>query len=77
MLDAGVLSDVLRKLLSFGGEYDDIFVEHRKITSIQLEDNKVEKVVSNELLFVDLWNLREWYAKEFLKALKQKMGLDQ
>lgn len=46
MLDTGVLSEVLRKLSSFGGEYADIFVEHRKITSIQLEDNKVEKVVS-------------------------------
>ena len=33
-----------------------------------------EKIVSNELMFVDLWNLKEWYAKEFLKALRQKMG---
>ena len=23
--------------------------------------------------FADLWNLREWYAKEFLNALKQKL----
>lgn len=38
---------------------------------------KEKKIVSNELLFVDLWNLKEWYAKEFLKALKQKMGLEQ
>ncbi len=37
----------------------------------------IEKIVPNELLFVDLWNLKEWYAKEFLKALKQKMGLEQ
>jgi DNA-binding Lrp family transcriptional regulator len=37
---------------------------------------KEEKIVSNELMFVDLWNLKEWYAKEFLKALKQKMGLE-
>ncbi len=35
-----------------------------------------KKIVSNELLFVDLWNLKEWYAKEFLAALKQKMGLE-
>lgn len=35
-----------------------------------------EKIVSNELLFVDLWNLKEWYAKEFLKELKKKMELE-
>ena len=34
-----------------------------------------EKIVSNELMFVDLWNLKEWYAKEFLNALKQKIGV--
>lgn len=43
----------------------------------KLESFSGEKIVSNELLFVDLWNLKEWYAKEFLKALKQKMGLEQ
>ena len=26
-------------------------------------------------LFVDLWNLKEWYAKEFLDALEKKMVL--
>jgi len=36
-----------------------------------------EKIVPTELIFVDLWNLKEWYAKEFLNALKQKMGLEQ
>lgn len=25
-------------------------------------------------LFVDLWNLREWYAKDFLNALEEKIG---
>lgn len=25
--------------------------------------------------FVDLWNLKDWYAKEFLKALKEKIML--
>ncbi len=36
-----------------------------------------KKISSNELMFVDLWNLKEWYAKEFLKELKHKMGLEQ
>lgn len=34
-----------------------------------------DKIVSNELMFVDLWNLKEWYAKEFINTLKQKMRL--
>jgi len=25
-------------------------------------------------LFVDLWNIREWYAKDFLKALEEKLN---
>lgn len=33
-----------------------------------------KKIVSDELMFVDLWNLKEWYAKEFVNALREKMG---
>jgi len=36
-----------------------------------------KSIVSNELMFVDLWNLKEWYAKEFLNALKKKIGLSE
>ncbi|MBI5159335.1 winged helix-turn-helix domain-containing protein [Candidatus Micrarchaeota archaeon] len=32
-------------------------------------------VASNALLFVDLWNLRDWQAKEFLAELDKKMGV--
>jgi TldD protein len=35
---------VLRRVLSHGGQYADIFLEQRKTTSIHLEDDKVEKV---------------------------------
>ncbi len=45
MLDTGLISEVLSAVLSRGGEYADIFVEHRKATSIQLEDDKIEKVL--------------------------------
>lgn len=31
-------------------------------------------VVSTARLYADLWNLPEWYAKEFLKGLEVKMG---
>lgn len=46
MLDAELLSKILNRALSRGGEYADIFVENRRATSIQLEDEKIEKVVS-------------------------------
>lgn len=46
MLAAELLSKILNRALSRGGEYADIFVENRKATSIQLEDEKIEKVVS-------------------------------
>jgi TldD protein len=44
MIDKDLLSKILRKTLSSGGEYADIFVEHRKPTSIQIEDNQLEKI---------------------------------
>ena len=44
MLDKELLQKILKKTLSSGGEYADVFVEHRKPTSIQLEDDKIEKI---------------------------------
>ncbi len=46
MLDADLLFNILKKTLSRGGEYADIFVEHRKTTFIHLEDDRIEKFVS-------------------------------
>jgi TldD protein len=40
-----MLSDILRKSLSQGGEYADVFVENRPHSSIQLEDENIEKVI--------------------------------
>ncbi|MDP3111343.1 MAG: DNA gyrase modulator, partial [Thermodesulfovibrionales bacterium] len=44
MLDNELFLKILKKTLSSGGEYADVFVEHRRPTSIQLEDNKIEKI---------------------------------
>ena len=30
-------------------------------------------IIPTAQIFVDLWNLREWYAKEFINALEKKM----
>ncbi len=38
-----------------------------------LKKNKIAKLtIAN--LFVDLWNLKEWYAKEFLNKLEEKIN---
>ncbi len=34
-----------------------------------------KKMTADSQTFVDLWNIPEWYAKDFLQALKNKMGL--
>lgn len=39
-------SKIIKKALSKGGDYADIFIEHKHHVSIQLEDDKIEKVVS-------------------------------
>lgn len=41
------------------------------------KDNAIEKygkTATTANLFVDLWNLKQWYAKDFLKSLEAKIG---
>jgi TldD protein len=45
-LDPSTLQKVIRKTLSGGGEYADIFAEKRRVTSVYLEDSRIEKVLS-------------------------------
>ena len=37
--------------------------------------DKYGKIATNANIFVDLWNLSEWYAQEFLKAMEQKWNI--
>ncbi len=46
VLDNELLLKILGKTLSSGGEYADVFIEHRRSTSIQLEDDRIEKLFS-------------------------------
>jgi len=46
MLDKELLTKALKKVISSGGEYAEIFVENKKPTLIHLEDSKIEKVIS-------------------------------
>lgn len=45
-VDDHSVTKVLEKTLCRGGEYADIFLEQKRVTSIHLEDQKIEKVVS-------------------------------
>lgn len=44
-MDIEFMQDLLKMTLSRGGQYADIFFEQKKNTSIQLEDNKIEKTI--------------------------------
>ena len=46
MISEEVLSGLIRKSLSRGGDYADVFIEHTEPLLIQLEDDKVEKLYS-------------------------------
>ena len=37
--------------------------------------DKYGKIATNASIFVDLWNLSEWYAQDFLKAMEQKWSI--
>ncbi|MCX7912986.1 MAG: TldD/PmbA family protein [Thermodesulfovibrionales bacterium] len=45
MLDPNLAYKILKKVLSRGGEFADIFCENKSTTTIQLEDDKIEKVL--------------------------------
>lgn len=45
-MDRDLLSKLLKKTLSRGGEYADVFVERRRQTGVGVEDGKIEKVVT-------------------------------
>lgn len=65
MLDEELLQKVLKKALSRGGDYADVFVEWRRPTSIRLEDDRIEEIVSGQEQGVGIrliWGGRSAYA---------------
>lgn len=44
------------------------------VIALKKEINFGGGIAPDEVVFVDLWNLKEWYAKEFIKALREKSG---
>ena len=41
-----ILSRILKKSMATGADYGDIFIEHQRPLTIQLEDDKIEKLSS-------------------------------
>ncbi|MBI5663481.1 MAG: TldD/PmbA family protein [Nitrospirae bacterium] len=42
----GLIAEIIRKSLINGGDYADVYIEQERALSIQLEDNKIEKLSS-------------------------------
>lgn len=49
VLDSALLQKIIKRALSHGGDYADVFIEHRKTTAIQLEDDRIEKVITGSV----------------------------
>ncbi len=47
-LDPGQLKEILAVLLSRGGDFAEIFLEHRKACSLGLDDGRIEDVLASE-----------------------------
>ncbi|MEW6715833.1 MAG: DNA gyrase modulator, partial [Nitrospirota bacterium] len=41
-----LLAKIIKKALSSGGDYADVYIEHTRPLSMQLEDGKIEKLSS-------------------------------
>jgi TldD protein len=48
MLDKDLKLQLIKRTLSNGGEYSDVFVEYRNHTSLVIEDNRLEKIITGK-----------------------------
>lgn len=51
------------------------FPEHKGPPNVFALVGSGKGTVSKPLLFADLWNIRTWYAREFLQALEKRLSL--
>ena len=56
-------------IIKFSDEFKKSFQKFKKKDK---NIDKYGKIATNANIFIDLWNLSEWYAQEFLKAMEQK-----
>lgn len=57
------------------GEVKKRFPERRGPPNVFVLLGSGKNTVSKALLFADLWNIKTWYAKEFLQALEKRLNL--
>ncbi len=56
-------------------EIEKRFPRNNKVANLfVLKKDKNMKEMTLALIFVDLWNLKEWYAKDFLKAMEERIN---
>ncbi|MBI3035528.1 winged helix-turn-helix transcriptional regulator [Candidatus Woesearchaeota archaeon] len=67
----------------YGGDIKEMkirFPESKNAPNIIVlkKDKNIDKygrIATNASIFVDLWNLREWYAQDFLRSMEQKWSI--
>ncbi len=69
--DASVLAELKKRFPPAKGYVNLIVLKSDQ----WLENLSSRGIVPSAQMFVDLWNLRDWYAREFLLALRDKLGL--
>ena len=57
-------------------EIEKRFPKNDKIPNLFVLGDNIKKLTVAQL-FVDLWNLKEWYAYEFLKELKKRINIEE
>jgi TldD protein len=48
MIDKDLKLQLIKRTLSNGGEYSDVFVEYRNHTSLVIEDNRLERIITGK-----------------------------
>ena len=70
--DEDVLQELRSRFPETKGNHN-LFVLKADQRLIAMSKNNIVPPVQ---LFIDLWNLKEWYAKEFVNALSKRLGLE-
>ncbi len=55
-------------------EIEKRFPKNNKTPNLFVLEKDRNMKLTSALIFVDLWNLKEWYAKDFLKAMEERLN---
>lgn len=68
------LNEIKKRFKIKEKEHTNKLVDNLYILEKDNAMDKYGKVITTANLFVDLWSLKQWYAKDFLKSLEVKIG---